>query len=116
MTGTYSPALAAEAKQLAETRRAAVARGHGVAAEPTRGTADSQLDTTLGQHGAVVTGRELSANGKVYGVGSILSPELVLSWPPRNRHALKAARRVAYFSRPIATTPAPTEGATDAAV
>ena len=55
MIPNYSPALAAEAKALAEARNAAVTRGQGaVTATPSPGAGYSDADPTLGQHGAIV--------------------------------------------------------------
>ena len=103
-----SKELEAAALALAESRRAAIARAHGTVQEPSPAPADA-ADSTLGEHGCVVL-RELTTGGRVYPAGSIIPGDIVLTWKPANRAALKRQRRVAFFKKPIATPLAPTEG------
>jgi hypothetical protein len=91
--------LADEARQLAEVRRAAVARGQGSETAPSSGAADAP-DSMLGQFGAVAL-RELNTGGRVYAAGSIILADVVMSWRPKNRAALQRQRRVAFFTRPV---------------
>jgi hypothetical protein len=106
MIPNYSPALAAEAKALAEARNAAVTRGQGaVTATPSPGAGYSDADPTLGQHGAIVL-REMNTGGRVYEAGSFIPGDIVLSWRPANRAALQQQRRVVYLAQPRTAAPA----------
>jgi hypothetical protein len=108
-----SAELEAAALALAKVRNAAVEKAQGpVTVEPSA-PADPG-DSSLGEHGCVVL-RELRTGGRLYPAGSIIPGDTVLSWKPGNRAALARQGRVAYFSRPITTTSAPTEESTDAA-
>lgn len=93
--------LVTEAASFAEARRNAVARGQGVAAEP---SAPAAADPLLGQHGGIVL-RELTTRGVVYPAGTILGPEVTMSWRPGNRAALQRQRRVLFLAKPVAQAP-----------